>query len=218
MKDLSLLDLIDACDNARPCDPRTQVDFDAERLVPFYLSPSPTSPIVGLLRPVIVKKLSQENVDVWRVQPNKISFALDVNTPLKRSAAMKELCERWRDQELFANICGPKKWRAELYPIWKDPFGAPEYPSPGQEDSDAYNFAFEMERSACALFGVITYGVHSTFYERGDDGLKLWIPTRAKTKQTWVRPVAIFARYTDHCDTDGLGFWTTRLLAVSQVA
>jgi len=99
---------------------------------------------------------------------------------------MKELCERWRDSGLFSDICGPKKWRAELYPVYKDPFGPHEHP---EDDSDSSNFAFDLERSACALFGVVTYGVHMTIYQeietKSSRKLMIWVPTRAKTKQTW---------------------------------
>ncbi|EPQ50852.1 LOC733379 protein-like protein [Gloeophyllum trabeum ATCC 11539] len=42
-----------------------------------------------------------------------------------------------------------------------------------------------MERSACALFGVVTYGVHMTVYEEDERGVRVWVPTRAKSKPTW---------------------------------
>jgi len=101
---------------------------------------------------------------------------------------MRELCERWRDNGIFADVCGPKKWRAETYPVYRDPFGVRDYPSPSVDDAQS-NYAFELERSACALFGFVTYGVHmSMFEEKEIDGtrhLYTWVPTRAKTKPTW---------------------------------
>jgi len=56
-----------------------------------------------------------------------------------------------------------------------------------------YGYLFSMERAACALFGVITYGVHMTVYEQrqGDDGdadrggVRIWVPRRAATKPTY---------------------------------
>lgn len=45
-----------------------------------------------------------------------------------------------------------------------------------------------MERAATPLFGVATYGVHMTAYTYPKDeeaGMKLWIPRRAMTKQTY---------------------------------
>ncbi|KAL0571257.1 hypothetical protein V5O48_010705 [Marasmius crinis-equi] len=101
---------------------------------------------------------------------------------------MKELCERWRDTGLFEDICGPKKWRAEMYPVYRDPFAAHDYPIPGQadEETEKLNYAFEMERSACALFGVVTYGIHMTVFVRDvSKKVRIWVPTRAKTKQTF---------------------------------
>lgn len=75
-----------------------------------------------------------------------------------------------------------------MYPIYADPFGVhdhPDHPSTGK----ALNYVFEMERSACALFGVITYGVHMNIYEEhvdndGHRSIKIWVPTRALTKPT----------------------------------
>ncbi|KAJ5127757.1 hypothetical protein N7448_008536 [Penicillium atrosanguineum] len=62
-----------------------------------------------------------------------------------------------------------KGWRNENYPV----FG------PGGE------YLLEMERCASCLFGVVTYGAHMTAYVEDETGLKLWIPRRAKNKQTY---------------------------------
>ena len=58
--------------------------------------------------------------------------------------------------------------------------------------------AFSMERAACKLFGVVTYGVHMTVYEqqKGDvrvdaNGVRVWVPRRAATKPTCVHHVYI---------------------------
>ncbi|KAK1216608.1 hypothetical protein PQX77_020728 [Marasmius sp. AFHP31] len=203
-KSLSLLEVVDICDNCRPNRPSPLPDvspFDSERLIPWCLSPDPTSPAIGLLRPVMIDALKKEN-DRSRTsnQPELWFFDLESNRPrvtfqswldtvTKRNAAMKELCERWRDSGMFEDICGPKKWRAEMYPVYKDPLGAHDYPVSGQrdEDSSKLNYAFEMERSACALFGVVTYGIHMTVFVKDSEGgkVKIWVPTRAKTKPTF---------------------------------
>lgn len=39
-----------------------------------------------------------------------------------------------------------------------------------------------MERSACALFGFATFGVHATAYT---PDYRIWVPRRAKDKSTW---------------------------------
>ncbi|KAE9392622.1 nudix hydrolase 20 [Gymnopus androsaceus JB14] len=193
--DLTFLQLVQRCDNFSSAKSDSSLsEFDSEELVSLYLSDP--GPQIGLLRPIIVQKLKIENErsrkknlkELWSIHENYISFASWANTPSKRTEAMKELCERWRDTGLFPDVCGPKKWRAELYPVYKDPFGPHDAPL----DSDESNFAFDMERSACALFGVVTYEVHLTIYqeiesETKPEGreLKIWVPTRAKTKQTW---------------------------------
>jgi len=73
-----------------------------------------------------------------------------------------------------------------MYSVYCDPFGPhDDVPSDGDVDPDR-NYAFKMERSACALFGIVTYGVHMTIYqEDSDHGIRIWVATRARTKQTW---------------------------------
>ncbi|KAJ7141559.1 nudix hydrolase 20 [Mycena filopes] len=195
-KSLSYLDIVNLCGNARVgAPPPIPSKFDAEVLVPFYLAPTPGSPIIGLLRPQIVELLQTENTRagkdaIWDIQPRKISFAAALDTHAKRSAAMQAMCERWRDTGVLPDIIGPGKWRAELYPVYHDAFGVHDYPSAAPEEGDGLqlNFAFEMERAACALFGLITYGVHMSIYQEvtnalsGERDLRLWIPTRAKNK------------------------------------
>ena len=55
-------------------------------------------------------------------------------------------------------------WRGEPYPVGGD-WGGP--------------YAFEIERAAAPFFGCRAYGVHVNGFVRGDDGLKLWVATRA---------------------------------------
>lgn len=64
------------------------------------------------------------------------------------------------------------KWRNELYPVY-GPKG---------------ELLFSMERSASALFGIVTYGCHMTAYVKSKDAgeeMKIWVPRRAATKQTY---------------------------------
>jgi hypothetical protein len=54
----------------------------------------------------------------------------------------------------------------------------------------------KMERSPCALFGVVTYGVHMSIYkeivqENGQKQLRIWVPTCSFTKPTRVSFIAI---------------------------
>lgn len=203
----SFAQILQTCDNFRlnPTDP-------AEHLVTWRLTSDPKSPAIGLLRPPIVQQLLREiendkDGSAWELQDHDgkqvISFAPHVNTSAARSRVMKELCERWRDEGLWSDVVGPKKWRGEMYPIYRNPFGPHDAPNEAEEfataastsavrdSEDRRNYAFMMERAACALFGVVTYGVHMTVYEEDPNELSLpsscrmWIPTRSKSKQTW---------------------------------
>ncbi|KAI1158585.1 NUDIX hydrolase domain-like protein [Nemania serpens] len=63
-----------------------------------------------------------------------------------------------------------RKWRGELYRIL------------GLEDGRDVRIA----RAGSAVFGVHTIGVHVLGFRRdGDNGMKLWIPRRSPTKQTF---------------------------------
>ncbi|CAA7266276.1 unnamed protein product [Cyclocybe aegerita] len=210
----SFLDIVDMCDNVHIRRDGTglyDVSYGSEVLVPLYLSESTDTAVIGLLRPIIVEQLKLENMrsvqeglqELWslRLEPSdfvplkngtvgpSVSFKAWLDTPAKRTAAMQELCERWRDTGLFSDVCGPTKWRSEMYPIYADPFGLHDHPLIAGHDA-GLNYAFEMERSACALFGLVTYGVHMSIYdeiaqEDGQRSLRVWVPTRAFTKPTF---------------------------------
>ena len=193
-KPLSYLDLVNIGDNVHLKNRKLSSPFDSEKLIPLHLSEDSASPAIGLLRPIIVEQLEMENVrswekstdELWSISDKRVSLRSWLDTPTKRTEAMKELCERWRDTDIFPDVCGPRKWRSELYPVYRDPFGVRDHPSTSNDAN--LNFAFEIERSACALFGIVTYGVHmSAFQEREVDDarcLYLWVPTRARTKST----------------------------------
>jgi len=84
----------------------------------------------------------------------------------ERSAAIAETCRLARDASKFGVLRG---WRNELYPIY----------GPDRQ------LVFRMERSASPLFGIVTYGVHMTGYVRTKEGMRIWVPRRAKDKQTY---------------------------------
>ncbi|KIP10771.1 hypothetical protein PHLGIDRAFT_100585 [Phlebiopsis gigantea 11061_1 CR5-6] len=185
----SYLDLVAACDNFQPTK-------SSEILTSWRLAPSSSSPVIGLLRPPIVTQLLLENASApegkrpWKFTPGDkptLSFAQWADTPAARSQVMRDMLERWRDGGLWADVIGPAKWRGEMYPVYRNPFGRNDAPLDEPEGEGAgHNYAFRMERAACALFGVVTYGVHMSVYlEDPAEGYKVWVPKRAKTKQTW---------------------------------
>lgn len=197
---LTFLDLVNACDNFRlPENHRADAASSSlthDTLVPWTLSQSLDSPVVGLLKPEIIDLLREEGDKFWIIpdpatvprSTYRVSFHPSIDTPAKRTDVMKKLCERWRDSgSIYQDIIGPKKWRNEMYPVYRNPFGVHRaHDLKAGDDSDDGNYAFEMERSACALFGVITYGVHMTIYQQAHGSeMQIWVPTRSRTKQTW---------------------------------
>lgn len=193
------LDIVQVCDNFSVAALHRGADqpagqFRSESLVAWHLSPDVSSPAIGLLRPSVIEELKKETsgslVFSEHDGRSRVSFESHLDTPAKRSAAMKELCERWRDDGVFSSQISPKKWRGEMYPIYRNPFGPMDAPLEGADiDDDSRNYAFMMERAACSVFGVVTYGVHMTVYhddtQDGASLCKVWVPRRAKTKQTW---------------------------------
>ena len=61
----------------------------------------------------------------------------------------------------------------ELYPIYYNAL---------RRDAAGKDIAFVMERVCCALFGLVTYGVHMIMYT----GDHVWVAKRSSTKQTSV--------------------------------
>ncbi|GAA6008301.1 uncharacterized protein JCM10292_005524 [Rhodotorula paludigena] len=100
-----------------------------------------------------------------------------------RREHMDRLVRGWKHMGLFPECLGG--WRDEQYTI----YGPAPPPSPDGDDNPLQtgsNEAFRMERSACALFGFATFGVHCTaFVEEDGEPIKLWVPRRSATKQTW---------------------------------
>lgn len=126
--------------------------------------------ILGYIPNEVVNKLRLPS-SCWAVDSSNRTVTLVTAshaTPTQRSALMAQtLAEtiRWGEFEIL------KGWRNEMYPIY------------GPEGE----FLLEMERSATPLFGIVSYGVHLTGYVEAEDGsgLKLWIPRRSRTKQTF---------------------------------
>lgn len=87
-------------------------------------------------------------------------------TPAHRSKIVEESIAQAVKLGCFEVLKG---WRNEKYAVY----------GPGGV------YLLEMERSASPLFGIVTYGAHMTAYTEDTSGLKLWVPRRAKNKQTY---------------------------------
>ena len=89
-----------------------------------------------------------------------------VNDLESRNKILAQYLQEIREKNIFKVLTG---WRNEEYPIY----------GPGRE------LVLSMERSVTPLLGIITYGVHMTAYVNTPDGMKIWAPRRAETKQTY---------------------------------
>ncbi|EED80277.1 predicted protein [Postia placenta Mad-698-R] len=181
----SFLDIVAACDNYR-------IDADRTSLTTWRLTARPTSPAIGVLRPEIVTQLRAEDakgsVPAWEFATHEgrqvVGFSSHIHGPSARTRVMKELCERWRDEGRWPDVIGPRKWRNEMYAVYRNPFGVHDALQIDDTDDDEANYAFMMERSACALFGVVTYGVHMSIFEEDEDRHGALDSCRI-SKQTW---------------------------------
>ena len=105
----------------------------------------------------------------WAIDPHARTVTISSlagDDATKRSLLVARTMAKARDDGLFRVLKG---WRNELYPVY----------GPDGE------LLLDIERAASPLFGIVTYGVHMTAYVRAKEGIKLWIPRRAKNKQTY---------------------------------
>lgn len=86
----------------------------------------------------------------------------------RQEQIIRETLERAKGIDSFAVLKG---WRNELYPI--------------HGHNGAMEESISMERAGSALFGINSYGVHMTVYVSAPEGMKIWVPRRARSKQTY---------------------------------
>jgi 8-oxo-dGTP pyrophosphatase MutT (NUDIX family) len=124
---------------------------------------------LGYIPAVIVDHMPWTKEWLVDKERKRVTFMFERKTDSKVedcSTSMAEFLQSVRDQKSFQVLEG---WRGELYPIY----------GPGRE------LLLNMERSATPLFGVVTYGVHMTAFVQEGQNMKIWVPKRAKTKQTY---------------------------------
>ncbi|KAK4052547.1 hypothetical protein OIO90_004315 [Microbotryomycetes sp. JL221] len=131
-----------------------------------------------------LEKLNCSDLEIEK-QIFAISFQQWVNDEGQQSRTehVDRVVRGWKMMGQFNDLLDG--WRDEEYTIY-GPRPETENPLPGS------NQVFTMERSACALFGFTTFGVHLTAYipqhinNKGEEiPLKIWVPKRSSTKQTW---------------------------------
>ncbi|KAM0789109.1 hypothetical protein ACM66B_003164 [Microbotryomycetes sp. NB124-2] len=159
--------------NSLSATPRTQPGTPSESVTGATVTTEPKS-----LRDAL-EKLNVSDIDVEK-QVYAVSFAEWVNDEGQdvRREHVDRVVRGWKMSGEFAELLDG--WRDEEYTIY-GPRPETENPLPGS------NVAFTMERSACALFGFATFGVHLAAYipETADQPLRIWVPKRSATKQTW---------------------------------
>lgn len=138
--------IIDLVDNYR-------FDHSGEPLLKFVV-PSPSKSgaevTIGWIRESVLPHIrSAPDVFIISSESDVVRFESGIDSFEKRSAAVASLCAKWRDEGLFNDTIGPKKWRDELYPVYFDPFQRTWLG--GKE------VAFAIERTCCALFGLAIY-------------------------------------------------------------
>ncbi|KAG0128307.1 NUDIX hydrolase domain-like protein [Tuber indicum] len=151
---LDLINLVDSFPNAA-----THPVSHAERLGELSILVHNTHTL-GYILPSVTAVLKDAKLSGthWKFAGKVIT--LTGETAEERSENIRKTTESWRENGIFDILRG---WRNELYTI---------YSPKGRE-------YFRLERSACALFGV----VHMTTYTTCP--LKIWVPRRNPEKPTY---------------------------------
>jgi len=104
----------------------------------------------------------------WAIDDDERTLTLTAGaTEAERSHVVMRTVVAMRETKHFQVL---QKWRNELYPVY------------GRNRE----LLFNVERCASPLLGVVTYAVHMTAFVRLKDGsMKIWIPRRARNKQTY---------------------------------
>lgn len=167
----SFFDLVKDCDSFSYDLPGSEVPIE-DRISRFYIKDE----LVGYLRSTVVSALQRDFSERFSIRPNE-AHAFDVcvqgcdqsqNSTEQLSKLLNVIASFWRENNVFAVLQG---WRDEQYTIY------------GTEGS----ILFTLERAACGLFGLATYGAHLNAYipATSEEPLKMWCPRRAMTKATY---------------------------------
>ncbi len=130
---------------------------DLSRFVPFFVAGNR----IGWLRPDFASKLSAWP-DVFKTGDDGVELA-EGDFASRSSAIGTPL-------RALAEAGAITGWREEPYPVksvWSDPP------------------LLQMERAASPHFGVRAWGAHMNGFVRSEDGLHMWVATRAKDKPTY---------------------------------
>ncbi|CAF9925799.1 MAG: hypothetical protein ALECFALPRED_003220 [Alectoria fallacina] len=161
------LDLVNECDNFPyyESDPEEYTRLHST-CWEFHLEGG-SGPYGYIPQPVVERMPWDPNV--WQIDTEKrwITPAPKRYTHTQKSV-IRETLEKAKMGNIFQILRG---WRNELYPV-HGPYSSRKP-------------MVSIERAGSALFGINTYGVHMTAYVNTAQGMKIWVPRRARTKQTY---------------------------------
>lgn len=157
----SLLDVVAKCDNW---------PADGKGYAVFYVNGTPLGHVVEAVHALLLRDyaadFATETVDGRR----RLHLASDGGREVafdQATTRLNAIAQELRAEDAFEVLRG---WRGEQYTI----YGHGSTP------------LFTLERAACALFGVVTYGAHLNVYLKNKDGsLSVWCPRRAPDKATY---------------------------------
>ncbi|WVW81506.1 hypothetical protein I302_103500 [Kwoniella bestiolae CBS 10118] len=165
----------------------------AEGYIPFHLTLSDFQndlPPIGLLCHDVVKEMRAVAEGIWKFEEDKEtaqvrcvyfteSLVAKGGEEIGREGG--RVVKLWKEcGKFWGRLSG---WRDECYAVYASSKSSGLIAS---SDPGIYgNVIFNLERSACPLFGVATFGVRMTAYEGEGENMKIWVPTRSKTKSTW---------------------------------
>lgn len=135
--------------------------------------------LIGYTRRSVIDALERDfpdHIGIWN-PPRGYQYAverdaqlfLDVEESVEAlTLAINQVAETWREAKTFSVLEG---WRNERYTIY----------------NERREPLFHLERAACALFGVVTYGAHLNVYipATQDAPMRMWCPRRSSTKATF---------------------------------
>lgn len=122
----------------------------------------------GYITQFVAEKMPWDH-NVWQIDHEKGRIApMPTRDDHTQEDVLRDTLEKAKARNIFEVLKG---WRNELYPIY-GPYSSRKP-------------MLSMERAGSALFGINSYGVHMTIYVITPQGLKIWVPRRARNKQTY---------------------------------
>lgn len=159
---------------------------------PFHLHLDPPTAQIGFIpKHVLTEVLKEVAQGIFVHAEGRVGLARSLDSFQKRTDALNSLVRSWRDAGLFRDALDG--WREEMYAVYSSdsyPFNSWERTTQSRTTGGGGGAVFELERAACALFGLVTYGVHLTAYTQeasssSGSSLKVWVPRRSASKATW---------------------------------